>query len=479
MHRVNLTILLAFVSQAQSKGPLVNYTSDAQYFAHTLVEKPVDELGNKLIVRAQQVSPLQDAEVDSTTLGKPSHVATPVRTSLRHLPPLTYPQSTLSGFALSSATPCHYEQEFIGTTLVSAALVRPCFMRPHRRPQTIVARAKGSTSNLKEPEEVAEKTPRRIVGRVGRLSIKRQKRMIRKMKSVLDSEDQDDPSSNAAKRERRDKRPTKKFRKQKMTLEERKERLADLEKATKYVAKDNRTVSTRILIVDGYNVCGAARRSLSGLQDDFASGRVESASGELTRELNRYQPYSAYNRIICVFDSSDADVRNGYRPTGVGDKDGVQVHYATNADEWIRQKMKDILDKDGNTTDVYVASNDFDVKRSAEHESGAFGIRADALVSEIIVARRRTEARPRDWYQTHPTLGGISLGDESRGNGGGQPSTEGKKASALYKKQKLAALRRPTFGSVPLVASIDLDTWKKIEARRRGERLVDDDYLAG
>lgn len=79
MHSVTVNILLTFVVRAH---------------AQDFMDRLVDELASKLVDQALKVSPLHAADLDSTTLGKPGHLAIASPNGLR--PPLVRPQSSVA-----------------------------------------------------------------------------------------------------------------------------------------------------------------------------------------------------------------------------------------------------------------------------------------------------------------------------------------------------------------------------------------------
>merc|ERR1712224_982781 len=73
MRNATMIVLLAFVAQAHAQEVAANHASDTQ----ASVDKLVDKLVAKLFDRALKAASLNRAELYSTTLEKPRHVAIP------------------------------------------------------------------------------------------------------------------------------------------------------------------------------------------------------------------------------------------------------------------------------------------------------------------------------------------------------------------------------------------------------------------
>lgn len=101
MPSTTMIILFALIALVFATELAENYNGDAQGTIDRLADKLADQLleqvpraieksgnnlANEMFDRTLKASPLHNADMDSTTLGKPSHLATPHRASLRPFP---------------------------------------------------------------------------------------------------------------------------------------------------------------------------------------------------------------------------------------------------------------------------------------------------------------------------------------------------------------------------------------------------------
>lgn len=115
MNSVTFTILLAFSAQAELATKDAN---DAHDFNGKFVKYLADKLVNKLFDRALNLSPLNNAEVDDTVLGKASVPTTLGRVAVSSPLTIRAPASLVQGLP---SRPLSYPFMIVGTPLGSSA----------------------------------------------------------------------------------------------------------------------------------------------------------------------------------------------------------------------------------------------------------------------------------------------------------------------------------------------------------------------
>jgi len=81
MHCAALVALLSFVAQAHAEDVAANDMNDSQTNMDQFADKLMEKLANKLVDRIGS-SLLDNADLDTTTLGKPGHLGLPLESNL-------------------------------------------------------------------------------------------------------------------------------------------------------------------------------------------------------------------------------------------------------------------------------------------------------------------------------------------------------------------------------------------------------------
>jgi len=152
-----------------------------------------------------------------------------------------------------------------------------------------------------------------------------------------------------------------------------------------------------VLIVDGYNVCGA----WAGLRDLFMGEQadLEAARTALVRSVGEMVAVRRW-RAAVVFDAAQMgfDLVSGAVPTSPDLQASrsaaestrlVEVHYTGNADAWIERKVGSLLREEGWKGLVLLATDDR-AQRNVAEGYGAFCMGTEALEDEVNRAKEAT-----------------------------------------------------------------------------------------
>nr|PNR39015.1 hypothetical protein PHYPA_019293 [Physcomitrium patens] len=148
---------------------------------------------------------------------------------------------------------------------------------------------------------------------------------------------------------------------------------------------DGFELATPVLLVDGYNMCGAWPK----LKKHFSRGQLETARDKLIHELITFTHVKGV-KVVCVFDA----VMSGL-PTHKESVNSVDIVYSadTDADSWIEREIT-LLRADG-CPKVWVATSD-SFHQQAAHGAGAYVWTCKNLISEYVFNKREASgAQPR------------------------------------------------------------------------------------
>uniref|UniRef100_A0A7I4F5P9 Uncharacterized protein n=1 Tax=Physcomitrium patens TaxID=3218 RepID=A0A7I4F5P9_PHYPA len=152
-----------------------------------------------------------------------------------------------------------------------------------------------------------------------------------------------------------------------------------------YHTNDGFELATPVLLVDGYNMCGAWPK----LKKHFSRGQLETARDKLIHELITFTHVKGV-KVVCVFDA----VMSGL-PTHKESVNSVDIVYSadTDADSWIEREIT-LLRADG-CPKVWVATSD-SFHQQAAHGAGAYVWTCKNLISEYVFNKREASgAQPR------------------------------------------------------------------------------------
>eukprot|EP00899_Mesostigma_viride_P010387 jgi/Mesvir1/1934/Mv22959-RA.1 len=151
-----------------------------------------------------------------------------------------------------------------------------------------------------------------------------------------------------------------------------------------------------VVIVDGYNICGAWARIKKHFDRRADPEELERARTMLTDDLTEYS-YLRGVKVVLVFDSSMASEAGDIETT----PQGIDVVYAANADGWIEAEV--LQRKQEGQSTACVASSDNTLRIAVANAAGHV-MSANNLIQEIKKAKKENEERLRG-MQPHSRKG--------------------------------------------------------------------------